>query len=178
MKEIGNKIKAKGCWNNQGRRNHCQHWGCDRWENRRGKQDMDVELVEKGRWNIRKNLQNQESANSYRLAGFTALFWFCGRSPQCFHRDMMGVSIGGSLGESCRQWIHITLKAAVSKEEPVNPNSWAGSWGCHGLLIPCKRHLLQEAALNKVNHVIQTLKWQHCHKTKRRFQQDCSFFKN
>lgn len=34
---------------------------------------MDVKLVEKGRWNIRKNLQNQESANSYRLAGFTAL---------------------------------------------------------------------------------------------------------
>lgn len=90
----------------------------------------------------------------------------------------MGVSIGSSLGESCCQWIHITLKAAVSKEEPVNPNSWAGSWGCNGLvmLIPCKRHSLQEA-FYRVNHVLQTLKWQHCHKTKWRFQQDCSFSK-
>lgn len=93
MKEIGNKVKTQVCWNNQGRTNHCQHWGCDRWENRRGKQDVDVKLVEKGCWNIRKNLQNQESVNRYQLAGFTALSWFYGRSPQCFLRPMMGVSI-------------------------------------------------------------------------------------
>lgn len=136
-----------------------------------------MKLMGKGFWSIRKNLQNQRSVNRYRVAGFTALSWFYGRSPQCFLRYMMGVSIGSSLGESCCQWIHITLKAAVSKEEPVKPNSWAGSWGCHGLVmvIPCKRHLLQEAAFYRVNNVMQTLKWQHCHKTKTRFQQDCSF---
>lgn len=60
----------------------------------------------------------------------------------------MGVSIERSLGESSCQGIHISLKAAVSKEEPVTPNSQPGSWGCHRLvvLIPCRRHLLQDAA--------------------------------
>lgn len=179
MKEIGNKVKTEACWNNQGRPNHCQHWGYDRWENWRGKQDMDVKLVGKGCWNTRKNLQNQESVNTYQLAGFTALPWFYGRSPQCFLTAMMGDSIGSRLGKSCCQWIHITLKAAVSKEKAINPNSGAGSWGCHGLimLIPCRWHLLQEAAFYRVNNVMQTLKWQNCHKTKWRFQQS-QFFKN
>lgn len=36
----------------------------------------------------------------------------------------------------------------VSKEEPVTPESQAGSWGCQGLLalIPHRRRLLQAAA--------------------------------
>jgi len=60
----------------------------------------------------------------------------------------MGVSTERSFSESSCQGIHISLQAAGSEDEPVKPNSQAGSWGCHGLvaLIPCRRHLLQDSA--------------------------------
>lgn len=82
--------------------------------------------------------KTRQSAENHLTGRFYCTSLICGGSLQCFLRDMMRSLLKG-FKSSC-WWSHINLKAAVSKEEPVTRNSWAGRWRCQGLvmLIPCR----------------------------------------
>lgn len=105
-----------------------------------------VQLVRKGHWTIRKDLQNQVKCKEVPAGRFYCTFLLLWRSPQCFLRDTMGVGVERSLGVSSgctsvemQQW---------ERRAQSTPTAREGAGGHYGLvaLIPCRRRLLQDAA--------------------------------